>query len=137
MPRVLNVGQCSFDHGTIVRHLKAVYGAEVIGADTANEALVSLRAGSFDLVLVNRVLDSDGTAGLDLIRALRVEPQVAQTPVMLVSNFAQAQAEAQNLGALPGFGKADLRPGARVASLDAALGKVETSVSAPPTGPDH
>jgi hypothetical protein len=29
-------------------------------------------------------------------------------PVMLVSNYENAQAEAQAVGALPGFGKADL-----------------------------
>jgi CheY-like chemotaxis protein len=116
-PRILSVGQCSFDHNSITRHLGQTYGAVVAGADTKGQALVTLRAGEFDLVLVNRVLDSDGSSGVDLIRAIKAEPELAGVPVMLVSNYQDAQTEAQSLGALPGFGKADLRHGA-VASLE-------------------
>ena len=108
-PRILSVGQCSFDHGSITRHLKKIYGAEVAGANTVGEALVTLRAGEFDLVLVNRIFDGDGTEGLDLIRAIKADPELAHVPVMLVSNYEDVQVEAQSLGALPGFGKTDLR----------------------------
>ena len=108
-PRILSVGQCSFDHRLISRHLGKMYGAEVAGANTKGEALVTLRAGEFDLVLVNRVFDGDGTSGLDLIRAIKADPKLAAIPVMLVSNYQDAQAEAKALGALPGFGKTDLR----------------------------
>lgn len=121
-PRILSVGQCSFDHGSIVRHLGKSYGAEVAGANTASEALVTLRAGDFDLVLVNRVLDGDGSPGLALIRAIKAEPELSSLPVMLVSNFEDAQVEAQSVGALQGFGKADLRQGG-VAALDAVLAR--------------
>jgi CheY-like chemotaxis protein len=107
-PRILSAGQCSFDHGIISRHLRKIYGAEVAGADTMGRALVTLRAGEFDLVLVNRVFDGDGTSGLDLIRAIKADPELAAIPVMLVSNYQDAQADARALGALPGFGKADL-----------------------------
>jgi CheY-like chemotaxis protein len=107
-PRILSVGQCSFDHGIISRHLRKIYGAVVAGADTMGQALVTLRAGEFDLVLVNRVFDGDGTPGVDLIRAIKADPKLAAIPVMLVSNYQDAQAEARALGALPGFGKADL-----------------------------
>jgi CheY-like chemotaxis protein len=108
-PRILSVGQCSFDHGSMTRHLGKIYGAEVAKANTVGEALVTLRAGNFDLVLVNRVFDGDGTQGLDLIRAIKADPELASIPVMLVSNYEDVQVEAQSLGALPGFGKADLR----------------------------
>ncbi len=121
MPRILDVGQCGMDHGSISRHLKKSYGAEVTGADSMGEALVSLRAGAFDLVLVNRVFDGDGTSGLALIGAIKADPELADVPVMLVSNYPEAQAEAKQLGALPGFGKGDLRAGRSVAALDAAL----------------
>ena len=122
-PRILSVGQCSFDHASIVRHLGQVYGAEVAGADSKGQALTTLRAGQFDLVLVNRVLDADGTSGLDVIRAIKADPELAGTPVMLVSNYQDAQSEAQSLGALPGFGKADLRHGA-VPALDNLLARL-------------
>ena len=108
-PRILSVGQCSFDHNSMTRHLAKNYGAEVAGANTLGEALVTLRAGEFDLVLVNRVFDGDGTEGVGLIRAIKADPELAHVPVMLVSNYEDAQVEAQSLGALPGFGKTDLR----------------------------
>jgi hypothetical protein len=41
---------------------------------------------------------------------------------MLVSNYEDAQVEAQSLGALHGFGKADLRHGA-VPALEAVLAR--------------
>lgn len=119
-PRVLDVGQCSYDHGTISRHLASTYGAEVARAQSADEAVKAVRAGGFDLVLINRQLDRDGSPGLDIIRSLKADAALADVPVMLVSNYPDAQAEAQSLGALPGFGKADLRKGA-VPALDAAL----------------
>ena len=62
-PRILSVGQCSFDHGSISRHLAKATGPRSPAADTKGQALTSLRAGEFDLVLVNRVLDGDGCPG--------------------------------------------------------------------------
>ena len=121
MARVLDVGQCGFDHGSIARHLQKTYGAEVTAADSPGQAMTSLRAGGFDLVLVNRVFDADGSKGIELIRAIKADPELAQTPVMMVSNYPEAQAEAAELGALPGFGKGDLRPGRAVAPLDEVL----------------
>ncbi len=120
MPRILDVGQCGFDHGSISRHLTKAYGAEVARASSTAEALKVLRGGKFDLVLVNRVFDRDGTPGLDLIRALKADPDLADLPVMLVSNYPEAQAEARTLGALPWFGKADLRS-ASIPALQATL----------------
>jgi CheY-like chemotaxis protein len=121
-PRILSIGQCSFDHTSMTRHLGETYGAEVARADTKGQALVTLRAGEFDLVLVNRVLDSDGSSGLDIIRAIKAEPDLASLPVMLVSNYEDAQSEAKSLGALPGFGKTDLLRGA-VPALDTLLAR--------------
>lgn len=60
------------------------------------------------LLLVNRVLEPGFPthSGLDLIQQLRSSyPQVR---LMLVSNYADAQAEATAAGAYPGFGKNDL-----------------------------
>lgn len=111
MARVLSVGQCGLDHGSISRMLRQSAGAEVEAADTFPEAVGALRGGSFDLVLVNRISDYDGSSGLDLIRMITADPALAAVPVMLVSNYPDAQAQAEALGALPGFGKADVRGG--------------------------
>jgi two-component system chemotaxis response regulator CheY len=71
---------------------------------------------------VNRVSDADGSPGIELIRALKADPGLAGVPVMLVSNYADAQAQAVALGALPGFGKADLTAPETTEKLRSALG---------------
>jgi CheY-like chemotaxis protein len=106
--RVLSVGQCWADHGSISRTLKEEFGAEVVPAEGADAALEELRQGDFALVLVNRVFDADGGPGMDLIRRLKSDPERGSVPVMLVSNYDDAQEEAEAAGALPGFGKAAL-----------------------------
>lgn len=121
MPRVLNVGQCSYDHGSIARQLKKTFGAEVVGASSFPEAVAALRGGGYDLVLVNRVTDRDGSPGLDLIRTVKADPALAGVPVMLVSNYPEAQRQAEGLGALPGFGKAELASARSLERLSAVL----------------
>ena len=123
MPKVLSVGQCGFDHSSIARQLRTALGASVEAASSQTEALAALRGGGYDLVLVNRVFDDDGAPGLDLIRALKADSALADLPVILVSNYADAQAEAEELGALPGFGKAELTTAEARQRLEAALSR--------------
>jgi two-component system chemotaxis response regulator CheY len=96
------------DHGRIAHMLRLTFGAEVVAADTADEALERLHQESFDLILVNRVFDRDGDSGLDFIRHVNADKQLRKVPVMLVSNYEDAQARAVAVGAQPGFGKATL-----------------------------
>lgn len=133
-PRVLSVGQCGFDRGTIARHLGQQFNARVTASDTFDEALAELRAGSYDLVLVNRLTDADGSQGLELIRALKGDPSLSSLPVMLVSNYARAQADAVALGALPGFGKSELRDPKTREMLEAALATGGRSSPGAPAG---
>jgi CheY-like chemotaxis protein len=106
--RVLSVGQCWADHRKIARTLEP-FSAEVVSADTTEEAVAQLRAGPpFALVLVNRVYDGDGSSGMDLIRQMKADPALEAVPVMLVSNYDDAQEEAVAAGAAPGFGKSAL-----------------------------
>lgn len=106
--RILSVGQCGADHGSISRVFQRAFAAEVVGIDTTVEALEKLRREAFALVLVNRVFDADGSSGLDLIKQIKSDEALAPTPVMLVSNYADAQKQAAEAGAVPGFGKAEL-----------------------------
>jgi two-component system chemotaxis response regulator CheY len=106
--RVLSVGQCGADHAAIARALGREFAAEVVAADTADEALARLRQGGFALVLVNRVFDADGGAGLDLVRRVKADGALQGVAVMLVSNYEDAQEQAVGAGAEPGFGKAAL-----------------------------
>jgi two-component system chemotaxis response regulator CheY len=84
------------------------FSVEVVSARTADEALALLQRESFALVMVNRLLDADGTTGLELIQRIKADEQLRQVPVMLISNYPEAQAEAEQAGAVPGFGKAAL-----------------------------
>ncbi len=106
--RVLSVGQCMADHSGITWMMRQQFGAEVVPAGTAADALRQLRQQHFDLVLVNRVLDRDRSSGLDVIRQIKADKDLQQLPIMLVSNYADAQEQAEKLGAVPGFGKAAL-----------------------------
>lgn len=120
--RVLSVGQCMADHGSISRMLKAKFAAEVVPVDSIQETLDRLRLESFDLVLVNRVFDATGEGGHDLIRQLKGDHQLKDVRVMLVSNFSEAQEEAVAFGAIPGFGKSSLNAAETHESLRPYLG---------------
>ena len=106
--RVLSVGQCMADHGSISRTLRQAFGVEVASADSVEESLTKLRAEAFALVLVNRIFDADGSSGLDLIKAIKADAALKAVPVMLVSNYEDAQTQAVAVGAEAGFGKATL-----------------------------
>jgi len=106
--RVLSVGQCAADHSHISRTFQQAFAAEVVGVDTTVEALEKLRRESFALVLVNRVFDMDGASGLEFIKQVKSDEGWTATPIMLVTNYADAQKHAVEAGATPGFGKAEL-----------------------------
>ena len=106
--RVLSVGQCFADHRAIARTLEKHFAAEVVAADGAGEALAHLRQEAFDLVLVNRILDRDGSQGLEFIKQITADESLKRVPVMLVSNYEDNQKQAVASGAVPGFGKAAL-----------------------------
>jgi CheY-like chemotaxis protein len=103
--RVLSVGQCGVDHAALSSMLARNFGAKVVPADTATDALAALGHEKFDLVMVNRKLDSDYSDGLDIIRQIKADPQLAATPCMLVTNYEEHQQAAVAAGAEPGFGK--------------------------------
>lgn len=120
-PKILSVGQCSYDSGNLSRFARDVLGAEMVSSATHDDALTKLAGQAYDLVLVNRVGDRDGRPGLDLIRELKADPATSGVPVMLVSNYADAQEAAVEAGALPGFGKAEVGKPDVVSRVKAAL----------------
>jgi CheY-like chemotaxis protein len=103
--RVLDVGQCGPDHVSIRSYLKRNFDCEVVQVDDAAGALAELKAGHFDLVLVNRKLDCDYTDGIEVIRKLKADPDAENVPVMLVTNYPEHQDAAIAVGAIRGFGK--------------------------------
>lgn len=107
--RVLDVGNCVPDHAAIRGLLVGSFGAEVVQADGPEDALRELAGGAFDLVLVNRKLDRDYSDGLEIIKAIKADPQFAQVPCMLITNYPDQQEIAVAAGAEYGFGKQELR----------------------------
>ena len=125
--QILSLGQCAADHASIRWLMQGEFGAEVVTACTYDDALAKLRQGNFALVLVNRILDYDGQPGLGFIDRLKEDAALRSLPVMLVSNYADAQAEAVAHGALPGFGKSGLEQPATLARLRAVLEESSTA----------
>lgn len=106
--RVLDVGNCDMDHGNITAALQRNFQAEVVRAHGPDDTFQQLRQGGFDLVLVNRKLDQDYSDGLDIIKAIKADAELASTPVMLITNYPEYQQTAVAAGAEPGFGKKEL-----------------------------
>lgn len=121
--RVLAIGNCSYDHGNLAAAIGSHFDAEITAAGGPEEALRVLAGGGFDLVLVNRHIGVDEQAGVNLVRQMKADPALAALPVMLLSNFPEAQEEAINAGAAPGFGKAALRSPETIERLAVFLGE--------------
>lgn len=109
MKRVLSIGQCGFDHAAIRRLIESRFDADVVSIADAVGAFDALQRNAPDLVLVNRLLDADGSEGLAIVRGIKENPQLSSVPVMMVSNYPDCQQQAVAAGAEPGFGKGDLR----------------------------
>ena len=119
--RVLEVGNCDPDHESIRRMLEANFNAPIDRVMFVHEALAKLGQGRYDLVLVNRLIFEDGSDGGELIRRMQTGGY-QDTPVMMISNYDDAQQKAQNDGAIPGFGKANIDAPQTVELLDRYLG---------------
>ena len=118
-PRVLSVGQCGVDGPWIKRVFQNRLGAVVEEANLPSEALAKARHTHYQLILINRELARDYSSGLDLIPdLLAIQPE---TPVMIVSNYDDAQESAIERGAARGFGKNDLESPETLDRLKAVL----------------
>ena len=56
-------------------------------------------------MLINRKLDQDYSDGTEILKLIKGDAKVAQTPVMIITNYADHQDAAMALGAERGFGK--------------------------------
>ena len=132
-PTFVLVGHCWADRIGLKSAVKrAVPGARFVKADTMAAVQTHLDTGA--VALVNRVLGGGFRTrnGVELIRDLA---GAGNTPAMiLISNSAEAQAEAEAAGALPGFGKSQLGDSA-VANL--LSGAAEAAVPVSRSAPGH
>lgn len=104
--QILDVGNCSFDHGRLVAWLARHWACDVQAAPDARSADRAIDEASFDLVFVNRVFDGDASIGLDWID--RVRSRGRKSRFVLVTNYPEVQAEALARGVDATFGKRDI-----------------------------
>jgi two-component system, chemotaxis family, chemotaxis protein CheY len=124
--RIVLVGHCGPDSYAIRSAVsRMVPGATVVL--TMSDADLTRELPAADLLLINRQLDGDYAmeTGVELIRSIMasaVGGAVRRPVVVLISNFPEAQSEAQAAGAAPGFGKRDLYSEEAKKRVRAALG---------------
>ena len=105
MRKVLSVGQCGPDNFALSSYLRREFTIEFLTATDLAETLDVLRKNPVDLVLINRKLDLDYTDGMEILKAIKQDPLLAKMPVMIVTNYPEVHAEAEQLGGQRGFGK--------------------------------
>jgi len=108
MTEVLLVGHCGPDAIMLKTAVQRVLPEAAVELINDQESLQSALSRNV-MLLVNRELDGvfdTGTGGIDLIRHLA--RGAGSVPMILLSNFEDAQVEAEAAGAMPGFGKNDL-----------------------------
>lgn len=105
---VLLVGNCGHDEAQIKSMLDTHFTVEVESTMYVEQALGMMRSRRYDLVLFNRLIFADDSQGIDLLMRAKADAELQGTPIMMVSNFPQAQAQSQAAGGEPGFGKDDL-----------------------------
>jgi len=89
--------------------LREHFSVDVIQADQTDDAIAKLRSHPCDLILVNRKLDCDYSDGMEVIKAIKAEPDFDALPIMLITNHDDYQQEALAIGAQYGFGKLELK----------------------------
>lgn len=118
--RIVLVGHCGPDSYALKSAVANAIPGAVVGFANDLDSLEKV-AKEADLLLINRVLDGhfDTGNGVDLIRELSARG--VRPSLMLISNYEDAQAEAQRAGAIAGFGKAQMYTEAAKLRLRSAL----------------
>ena len=119
--RVLDVGNCGPDFGSMVRFLTKNFDCQVDQAHGPEDTLEKLRGGDYALVLVNRKLDQDYSDGSEILKQIKTDPALQNTPVMIITNHAEHQDAAEALGAERGFGKLEFGDSATLEKLEKFL----------------
>ena len=105
MPKtVLDCGNCGPDFNAIRQMVSSKFGASIVQAHGAEDAIEILKKKDIDLVTINRKLDRDYSDGMDVLRAIKSDPDIADVPVMIVTNYEEHQEAAIKEGAVQGFG---------------------------------
>lgn len=120
---LLDCGNCGPDFNSIRQMVTSNFNASVVQSHGTEDTLKLLRDRQIDLVTVNRKLDRDYTDGMDVIKAIKSDPELASVPVMLVTNYDEHQDAAVKEGCVRGFGKLSVGDPATRAILEPYLGQ--------------
>jgi len=123
MKTVLDIGNCNADHLFITTMLKSNFDANVLRAHKLSDAITVLENNTVDLILFNRLLDVDGSEGMDVFREIKSKPEFASIPAMLITNYEDHQEKAVAEGAVRGFGKSAISSDETVAVIKEALAR--------------
>jgi PleD family two-component response regulator len=102
---VLDVGNCNPDHSMIKRMLTENFHVAIDRVMFVDDAVQRMRDRQYDLVMFNRLVFDDGSEGLELVRRAKKDAAIKSAPIMMISNFDEAQAACIAEGGVKGFGK--------------------------------
>jgi len=106
MPKtLLDCGNCPPDFQSMKRLVSQAFDADIIQCHSLDDTLSVLRETKVDLVTINRKLDLDYSDGIKVAEAIKADPEICDTPVMLITNFEDHQDAAVAVGCERGFGK--------------------------------
>jgi len=120
--KVLDVGQCNPDHSSLSHFLTSNFDVQVDRSHEMDDTLQKMLANQYDLVMINRKIDRDYSDGMEILRTIKADETMKDVPVVLISNYEDAQETAVKAGAAPGFGKAQLSDPATLEKVTAILG---------------
>ncbi len=108
MTKIALVGHCGIDGPRIQAQINSILNGATVTTANDPESLQRVCDEGVNLLLFNRELGAgfDGEEGVEVMRELHEShPDIK---MMLISDYPDAQAQAEKLGAVAGFGKADL-----------------------------
>ena len=108
--------------GTVGDCSSRSFGAEVVPADTAADALAALGHEKFDLVMVNRKLDADYSDGIEIIRQIKADPQVGRHALHAGDQLSRAPASGRCRRRRARLRQAGLRPAGNPRAAGAVSG---------------
>lgn len=117
--QIVLVGHCNIDGPRLQSEITTKIREASVTRVNSDEDLKRACNVPDALLLVNREPVGFDCDGLDIIRNVCRGPMHAR--VMLVSDYPEAQEEAQELGALPGFGKSEIESDSLIERIRKAL----------------
>jgi two-component system alkaline phosphatase synthesis response regulator PhoP len=110
-------------------------GFEITTATDGASGIDKAKNGSFDLVLVDQILPD--MRGNDIIKSLKTEEKLKNTPLLILSNFGQNELiqEAMSMGATDYILKYQIEPADLVTKVKAVLGTPTTTEEKLPEDP--